>query len=154
LLNTHPLLPMKTAIDQNEQVAVLNRLFHILSRSLPAYLQDAKPWTAEQQHKAQQAVGHLAIDQQDYARRVAEAILKREGCPEPGRFPIAFTGINDVAIDFLLQRVIEHHRDDLTAIQRCAATVSANEELRVLTEEILGNGRGHLEILQKMAKAE
>ena len=141
-------MSMEIVTNQADQVAVLNRLLHILCRSLPSYLADAKPWTDGQQEPIEQALSNLAADQQHYARRVAQAIVEYGSRPDPGRFPIYFTAINDVAIDFLLRKVIELQHRDLASIERCAAELAATPELHSLAEEILGNARGHLETLE------
>jgi bacterioferritin (cytochrome b1) len=136
-------------MNSSEAVEVLNRLLHVLCRSLPMYLRDARPWTGPGQPRAQQAIDNLVRDQHMYAQRVAEAIAELEGGPDPGRFPIEFTAVHDLAIDFLLQKVIEQERRDLAAIERSAADLGSTPSLRSLAEEILGNARGHLEILEK-----
>jgi hypothetical protein len=131
--------------------AVLNRLLRILSRSLPMYLRDAKPWTTEQEQPIQAALARLAADQQALAGRVARAILAHGGQPAPGPFPAAFASVNDVDLAFLLQRVIDLGHRDLAALERCVADLDRWPELRALAEEILGNAQGHLDILQDLA---
>ena len=131
--------------------AVLNRLLRILSRSLPMYLREAKPWATEQAQPIQAALGHLAADQQALAGRVARAILERGGQPEPGPFPSAFASVNNVDLAFVLQRVIDLGNRDLAALERCVAELRPWPEQRALAEEILGNAQGHLDILQDLA---
>ena len=128
---------------------MLNRLLHVLCRSLPMYLRDARPWSGPGQQPIQRAIDNLVGDQQMYAQRVAEAIAELDGGPDPGRFPMEFTAIHDLSLDFLLQKVIERQRRDLAAIERCAADLAGAPSLHALAEEILGNARGHLEILEK-----
>jgi len=113
------------------------------------YLRDASPWTGPGQQRTQQAIDSLVSDQQMYAQRVAEAITEFDGGPDQGRFPMEFTAVHDLSLDFLLQKVIERQRRDLAAIERCAADLAGIPSLRSLAEEILGNARGHLEILEE-----
>jgi hypothetical protein len=131
--------------------AVLNRLLRILSRSLPMYLRQAKPWTSQQEQPIQAALGRLAADQQALADRVARAVLACGGQPEPGPFPTAFASVNDVDLAFVLQRVIDLGHRDLAALERCVADLGPWPELRALAEEVLGNAQGHLDILQDLA---
>jgi hypothetical protein len=143
---------MKKRMNQAEKVAVLNRLLHVLCRSLPMYLADARPWARGDQQPIQEALSHLVADQQQYAGRVAQAIVECGFRPDLGRFPMQFTAINDVSLDFLVQKVIELQRRDITAIEHCAAELTEVPPLCSLAEEILGNARGHLEILEEMTK--
>ena len=131
--------------------AVLNRLLRILTRSLPRYLEDAKPWSDGDQPEAQAALDALVADQQTLACRVAAAILDLGGQPEPGPFPTAFACMNDASLDYLLKQVIQRQRKDLTAIERCAADLAEKPELRALAEESLGNAQAHLDILHRVA---
>jgi hypothetical protein len=137
-----------------ETIPVLNRLLAILCRSLPAYLADARPWTRIGRHEIQTLLDRLAADQQKYARRVANAISQRGARPDAGRFPAEFTAKNDLALDFLFREVVAHQEHDVAMIERCAAELETAPPLHALAEEILGNARGHLDILLEKMQAE
>jgi len=131
-----------------EAVPVLNRMLGVLCRSLPAYLADARPWTRFHRLRIQAAVDRLAADGRMYAERVAEAITRLGGRPDPGRFPTEFSAKNDLAIDFLLREVIDNQEQDTAMLEHCAVELEGVSSLHALAEEILGNARGHLEVLK------
>ncbi len=131
-------------------VRILNELLGVLCRSLPAYLADADPWSVGE-NRFRTALNHLAADQQRYAGLLSQAIVDHAGRPDPGRFPMSFTAKNDLSLAFLRREVIEHHERDIQAIERCVAQLDGVLPLRSLAEEILGNAKGHLEILQELA---
>jgi hypothetical protein len=135
-------------------IRLLNELLRLLCRSLPAYLAQAKPWTQPNGRELRLALDRLAADQQRYALRVAQAITELGGRPDPGRFPGEFTTKNDLALEFLRQEVIRQQQRDITAIERCAAQLEGAAALHSLAEEILGNARGHLDILKEMTNIE
>jgi hypothetical protein len=137
-----------------EAIPALNRLLQVLSCSLPAYLADARPWAAAGSQAVQTALDHLVADQQRYARRVADAITAEGVRPDPGRFPMAFMAKNDLSLKFLLQEVIDSQQRDVVAIERCAAQLEDVAPLHSLAEEILGNARGHFDILKELINAE
>ncbi len=143
----------RASVVKPDATVVLNRLLRLLCRSLPMYLRDARPWTDAAGQPAGEALDHLVADQQGLARRVAQAILDHGGQPDPGPFPLAFAGMNDTGVDFLLQRVIEHQRRDLPIMERCIADLFGWPELRALAEEALANAQAHLDILER-GKAE
>jgi len=140
-------------MNSSEIVAVLNELLRILCRSLPAYLADAKPWVQSEDRQLRAALDHLVADQQRYARLVTEAIAAEGGRPDPGRFAMHMTAKNDLSLGFLLQDVIAQQEQDVAAIERCAAGLEKLASLHSLAEEILGNARGHLDILKEIVNA-
>ena len=135
-------------------IDVLNRLLRILHRSLPAYLQETKAWAGGGTERARDVLGRVLADQQHYARLLADAVVERRGRIEAGQFPVEFTAINDLHLDFLLKRVIEHQRRDIKAVEQCTIDLAAEPQLQSLAEEILGNARGHLETLEEMMSDE
>jgi hypothetical protein len=137
-----------------ESIPTLNRLLALLCRSLPAYLADARPWTATGCGAIRGAIQQLAADQQRYARRVAEAITRLGGRPEAGRFPAAFAAKNDLALDFLVQEVLDCQERDVALLARCAAELEGAPALHALAEEILGNAKGHLDVLREVVRDE
>ena len=145
---------MGTSSDAIKAIRVLNDLLRILCRSLPAYLADAKPWAQSEDRQLRVALSHLVADQQRYAQRVAEAIAERGGRPDPGRFPAEFTAKHDLSIEFLRKEVIGQQEQNVLAIERCAAQVEDVAVLHALAEEILGNAKGHLDVLKEMLNDE
>ena len=137
-----------------ETIPLLNRLLALLCRSLPAYLADARPWTGIGKPEIQTLLDRLVADQQRYARRVAEAITQRGERPNPGHFPTEFTAKNDLALDFLFREVVAHQEHDVAMIERCAAELETAPALHALAEEILGNARGHFDVLLDKLKDE
>jgi hypothetical protein len=135
-----------------EAIPVLNRLLQTLCGSLPMYLAGAKPWTQSDHSSLQSAFDNLVADQQHYAQRVAEAISELDGQIEPTYFPTEYTAKNDLALDFLLQEIIDSLQQDLDTIEYCVSELSGSSSLHSLAEEIYGNIRGHLEILLEIAQ--
>ena len=135
-----------------EAIQALNRLLRTLCSSLPMYLADAKPWTRSEDTKLTAAMCHLVADRQMYAQRLAEAVESRGGRPDTGRFSTEFTAKNDLSLEFLLIELIDDQEQDVAAIERYVAQLAGDPALHALAEEILGNARGHLDILVEIAK--
>jgi len=141
-------------MNRPDATRVLNRLFQILHRSLPVYLQHARPWTQRGTEKAAEVLASLAADQETYAEMVADAIHERGGQIEPGRFPLEFLSANDLSLEFLVRKVIELHRRDIEAIEQCSKALTVQPELRALADEVLGSARGHLDALEDLLTEE
>ena len=135
-----------------EAIQVLNRLLRTLCRSLAMYLADAKPWVRSEDAKLQASLNHLVADRQMYAKRLAEAVESRGGRPDTGRFSTEFTAKNDLSLEFLLIELIDGQDQEVAAIEHHAAQLAGDPALHALAEEILGNARGHLDVLVEIAK--
>jgi plasmid stabilization system protein ParE len=132
---------------------VLNRLLATLHRSLPQYLQDSHYWTRRGDERAEAVVRHLVEDQRALSARIAELILERLGQIAPSSFPMEFTDLNLLSLDYLLQELVRHQRLDIETIEDCVADLRGDRPARDLAEEVLGNARGHLENLESVVKA-
>jgi len=130
----------------------LDRLLRVLCRSLPRYLEQAKPWVRGEHDTLQGDLSRLVADQQMLAQRTARAILQHGGRPDPGPFPMEFASVNDVALDRILPQILEELKRLIDEIQRCAAGLTDCPAELALAQEALGNMQGHLEVLQEPLK--
>ncbi len=138
-------------MTQPDRIVTLNRLLRTLTRSLPVYLDGTRPWVRPGNERIRSAIAMVASDERMYAERVAEAIFAAGGRPEPGPVPVLFTGWHDLAVDYLLRRVIDYQRCDIEGIRQAVDRLRDAPALRELAEEILGNAVGHLHNLEELA---
>ena len=141
-------------MNRFRKIEVLNRLLRILNGSLPSYLQSARPWSRRNGPEIEDALAALAADQKQYAQRVAQIVQTHGGRLDPGPFPGEFTSTHDLAIEYLLGRIIECQGRDVDAIGQCAGELADEPALQALAEEALANQRDHLEALKAIARAE
>ncbi len=135
------------SVDTNE---VLNRLLVIHRRSLPMYLSWAQPWADRGDRKAQDALSHVAADQQYLVDRIATLILDNGGVVTPGEFPLIFTGYHDLSMGYLLPKVIALQKEDVAAIEECVDMLRLAPMIKAVAEESLGAAKGHLESLEEL----
>ncbi len=133
---------------------VLNQLLHLLLRGLPMYVVELNSGTQPERHPLRKALANLAADRRLLANRTNQAILDRGAYPDPGPFPLEYTGLNDVSIEYLTNEIIDSLHVDIEILQEISAQLASIPELHALTEEIIGNTTGHAEILEKMQNAE
>jgi hypothetical protein len=136
----------------SDQLRVLNRLLAIVHRSLPMYLAEAGPWTHAGDEQAVRVLGAILTDAKHYAQRIAEMILAHRGALDLGEFPMEFTDLNMLSLDFLLTELVRWGRQDIGKIESCVAALPIGTKARALAEEVLGNARGHLESLEELLK--
>jgi len=134
-----------------EIVPVLDRMLHQLCRSLPAYLTDAKAWESPGSESVRQAIRNLVADQRMYADRVAKAIVRHGGDPRPGSFPADFTAKHDLSLSYLILEILDGLDQDIAWYEQCAVDLETVSSLHALAAEILGNAKGHMDVLGKLA---
>jgi hypothetical protein len=129
---------------------VLNRLLAAFQYSLASYLGYARPWTHPGNARLLEAVRQIAADHEVHVRRLGTLILKRRSKIGPGWFPTRFTAYNDLALDYLARRLVEHERELLDEVARSVAWLGDDPEARQLGEAILAVERQHLRTLTEL----
>lgn len=131
---------------------VLGRLFQRLYRSLPMYLAEAVPWTNRGDEQAQRVLAGIVADARVYCQRIAERILHFRGRLDLGEFPMEFTDLNLLSLDYLLTELVRWQKADIRTFEQIVAELDEGSEDRSLAEEVLGNARGHLQSLEELFK--
>jgi len=132
--------------------AGLNRLLTIVYRSFPMYLSDACPWVHDGDSRARQLLDRIVADYRLYSQRISNLLLNRRALAGFGDYPMAFTDTHDLSLDYLVSELIAYQKQDVAALEKCAADLKNDPAAHSLAEEVLGNARGHLESLQELTK--
>ncbi len=135
------------SVDTN---AVLNRLRVIHNRSLPTYLSYAVPWSHAGDEAATETLAQIANDHRTMVERLGELILENGGVTEPGSFPIAFTSLHFLSLDFLVQKLIETQQNLIQQMEDCVRQLHLAPSSQAVAQEALGEARGHLESLKEL----
>jgi hypothetical protein len=134
-------------------VDLLNRLLTLHSRSLPMYLFNAPPWFPQPESEAAIVLRNIAEDQQLMVDRIGHVILDQGGSVWPSEFPMEFTGLHDLSIDYLIPELIARQQREIEWMRPCAESLQDNPTARAITEEALGAAQGHLDSLQELLDA-
>ena len=137
------------SVETNE---VLNILTVLHSRSLATYLMYAKPWY-NGNDDAQETLELIAEQHRNTADRLATLILENGGDVASGEYPMQFTSLHDLGIDYLLKLIIRHQSELVGQIEHCVEQLSTAPMAKEIAEEILGEAKGHLEALEDLATA-
>jgi hypothetical protein len=130
---------------------ILNRLLTILYRSLPMYLTYATPRRHQGEEQALKTLKLIAADQEQISQRIGQYIIEHHGPIEIGEYPIEFLDLHDLSLDFLVGRLIDYQKRDISAMEACVALLKHERGAAALAEEALGGARGHLESLEELA---
>lgn len=138
---------MLTLTQSADILDVLHDVLRLLCRGLSQYLVEARPWLQSDDTAFLAALRNLIADQRHYAQAAADAVVGRGGRPDPGPFPLEFASVNDLSLDFLKPRILDQLREDYVTLAHTAKQLTDQHDLHALVEEIVGNYRGHLEVL-------
>jgi hypothetical protein len=139
-------MPGEIAVPTADRNALLNRLLQIHTTSLPMYLASAKPWVPRGHEKDAQTLALIIADQQRMAQRLTDEILDSEGTIEPGEFPMTYTDLHDLSVDYLLKALAKSQQSDLAEIEDCARQLGGDP----VAQEAVGAAKAHLESLEEL----
>jgi hypothetical protein len=134
-------------------VESLNRLLALHSCSLPSYLASARPYARRGDEKAREVLAHIHVDHRLMVDQIATAIAQEGGTPDFGAYPMEYTDLHDLAIEFIIGRVSEQFGKDIVAIEACIAELADHPRGRSLAQEALGAAKGHLESLEELVSS-
>ena len=132
-------------------IDMLNRLLTLHSRSLPMYLASARPWFPQRDSDAQAVLRHIAEDQQLMVDRIGAVILDQGGAIQPSEFPMEFTDLHDLSIDYLIPQIAARQERELAWMRQCVDAVHDSPAARAIAEEALGAAQAHLDSLHELS---
>jgi hypothetical protein len=144
---------MPTRADNAANLA-LNEILVILHRSLPVYLSHAAPWVAHGNEEAHRVLARLVAEKEDHVHRLTELLDSRRHTIDRGEFPMDFTSLHDVSLDFLIKQLIGEQRQSVARIESCERRLAGDREGRSLAAEVLGAAQRHLRWLETLGSPE
>jgi len=138
---------------QPSTIAALNRLLAIVGRSFPQYLQYSRPYIPPGCENVVETIASIAADQNVLADRISQMLVDAEAPIRSGEFPMEFTDMHDLGIDFLVNMGIAYQEQDIGAIGQLVEQLPGAPAAKALAEEALGMAKGHLESLRELTPA-
>lgn len=139
---------------QPRTIDILNRLYMLHHRSLPAYLHYAPPDRIRNHPQARQVLAQVVADQAATADKLATMVLEEGGAVAPGEFPMWFTGLHDLSVEYLVGQLIERQQKFIAACEGLADQLAASPYAQAAAREAVGEAKGHLDNLQELATAD
>ncbi len=131
---------------------VLDRLLGILGSSFPQYLVYATPWARRGgDARAVETLQQIAADQKTISERIGRVLVASGGFT-PTEFPMDYTDVHDLDVEYLIGMAIFYQHQDIAAIADCASDLKLAPAALPLAEEALGLAQGHLELLEELAQ--
>jgi bacterioferritin (cytochrome b1) len=137
-------------MSQSTTIHLLNRLLGIVSRSFLQYLRFSQPYVPPGRKEVLEVLTAMAADQDSMADRISQMIIDQQELPRTGEFPMGFTDMHDLDIDFLTRVAIDFQQQDIVSIGQLAQQLQLAPAAKSLAEETLGMAKGHLQSLEEL----
>lgn len=137
-------------MTQPSTTALLNRLLAIVCRSFPQYLRYSRPYIPAGREAILETLESIVTDQDIMAERIGQMIYQADELPRRGEFPMEFTDMHDLGIDFLINVAIEYQQQDIEAISELVGQLQFAPAAKSLAEETLGMAKAHLDSLKEL----
>ncbi len=135
-----------------DAIRQLNRLLAIHCRSFVQYLRWSRPYVPPGGEDALDTLEAIATDQDALADRISSMIVDAGALPRTGEFPMEFTDLHDLDIDFLIAAAARSQEYDVAAIEQIVADLQSAPAARAMAEEALGMAKGHRDSLRELVK--
>ena len=129
---------------------LLNRLLAILGRSFPQYLQYSRPHIPAGKGNLKETIDSIVGDQNVMVERLSQMLYNAETPPRYGEFPMEYTDLHDLDIDYLIGAALKYQQQDIATISAIADQLQLAPAAQSLAEEALGMAKGHLDSLQEL----
>ena len=129
---------------------LLNRLLAIVGRSFPQYLQYSRPYIPTGRSNLKETIDSIVGDQDVMVERISQTLYNAERPPRYGEFPMEYTDLHDLDIDYLIGAAIKYQQQDIASISAIADQLQLAPAAQALAEEALGMAKGHLDSLQEL----
>lgn len=141
---------MVVLMDSRQTVERLNELLQIHIRSLPVYLSHARPWAPWGQERAVDVLRDVAEDQLQRVDQIAHYVQDLGGMVQTGEFPMEYTDLHDLSLDYVLKVVKQRHRRDVSRIEQLISELAEDPRAAALAQESLGAAKAHLQSLEEL----
>jgi hypothetical protein len=116
-------------------------------RSLLQYVSESFPWTTHKNHQVLPILFNMAKEEQEGAAAIVKWLLKnRARPPYLGAYPMSFTTINYMSLDFLLPYLIDFEKRRCAELEQDLAFIS-DDEAKHLLHTLLEMKQRHLATL-------
>ena len=131
----------------------LNDLLISVVRSLLQYATEAWPWSAARDAvKTRRTLEELATEQRRSVQRIVDLLDERRFAIDFDQYPEAFTNLNFVTLEYLLDQLVASQRKVVKACDRVARDCRHDPEAASLIENVRVREQQILSQLQELTK--
>lgn len=129
---------------------LLNRLLAIVGRSFPQYLTFSRPYIPAGRANLMETIESIVADQDVMTERLSQMLKDSNSPARQGDFPMEYTDLHDLDIDFLMRAAANYQRQDIESIAEVVDELRLAPAAQSLAEEVSGMTKGHLDSLLEL----
>jgi hypothetical protein len=123
-------------------------------RSLLQYVNESFPWTTAKNRQVLPVLVDMVKEEQDSAAAIVKLLLRhRVRPPYLGAYPMSFTTINYMSLDFLVPYLIDFEERRIAELEKDIAGITESEA-RQLLQTLLSMKQRHLATLTGLLNTE
>lgn len=130
--------------------AKLNDLLIEIGRSLLQYVGESWPWVEPGHEQTRQMLDQLATEQRESAAALAHLLDARNETIDFGTYPTEFTSLHYVAVDFLLDKLVQNQDAIVRACEELAREAEDDPDAGEMLREIAAREQRHLDELRRL----
>lgn len=131
-----------------ETLILLNDLLVSIHRSLLQYAAEAWPWTDAHAGDVREQIVAAAEKQHESVRDLALYLDRHGHTVAWGQFPVAFTSLHFVSLDYLMSRIVAGQQEIVDKCRRVAEAVGEDARAAKLVESLIQVESARLRSLQ------
>jgi hypothetical protein len=139
---------MKTVNMQNQKM--LLQLYGMLHCSFARYLSYARPWSRRPYTLLMAISRKLADDHQHYASEIAQLLAARRQITSSPTFPTDFTYYNDVSLEYLAPKLLQHQRFLIGVTAAASGALAADRETNRILTKLFVSLRTYADVLEEL----
>jgi hypothetical protein len=137
-------------VIQPRDAALLETVIRREGRSLLQYVSESFPWTKAGADQALTQVRDLASEERDGVAALSKFLTRRRHtAPYLGPYPMGFTTMNFVSLEYLLPRLTEEQRKAVATLERDRAALT-DAEAKAEVAKLIEMKRRHLKELEAL----
>jgi hypothetical protein len=134
-------------------LAALQRALRRESLSLLRYASESYPWTRSEEREAAARLRQVMDEDQEAIGALVQFLTAHRLMPPYiGSYPMAYTSLSFVSLDYLLPALAEAQQRHITELERDLAAAT-DPEAREHLQKLLDTKRRHRDVLEKLAAA-
>ena len=138
-------------MPDNLNNADLNQLVIELGRSFLQYVGQCWPWTELDAQAERETINTLMARQQTHVASLTDFLIRRGEAADFGTFPMAYTDLHYVSLDYLLAELIENEQALVAGLEGAHKSSANDPEAACLLDGMLAGERDNLKQLQDLA---
>lgn len=131
----------------------LNQLLIALDRSLLQYAGHCSTWSSRKDAAIAEEFPTLVATQREHVSELTELLTERHWTIDFGGFPMRFTDLHFLSLQFLLKSIVINQHAILSELEEASHTSIDDPEAATLIEQLLSGERQLTERIEELARS-